>query len=61
MKYRVSFEIRIPDKLKATKTQVNEWIKYIFGYSGEMDDQNPLKKEKFDPKYGTFVIEVIKE
>ena len=61
MKYRVSFEFRTPDVLKATQEQVEEWVKYVVGYSGSLKGENPLANEDFDPVYGSLKVVRVEE
>jgi hypothetical protein len=52
MRYKVRFEIKIPDGI--SEDQAAEWIKYMIGYSGMLDKNHPLIDTSFDPLFGTF-------
>jgi hypothetical protein len=56
MRFNVEFEIEVPDNLGVTMAQVEEWAKYMCGYSGALVDGHPLEAESFDPLFGTFEV-----
>jgi hypothetical protein len=49
--------VNVPDM--ATPAQAREWIRFMCGYSGTLDRNNPLKKASFDPIFGSMNIQSI--
>jgi len=54
-KYSVSFYIEVPDMIP--EDDIEEWVKFHVGYTGQMRCENPLANEDIVAKTGTFYMQ----
>jgi hypothetical protein len=55
MKYKVEFEVNVPDN--ANPAYARDWIRFMCGYSGSLSPKNPLDRASFDPIFGSMKIQ----
>ena len=58
MKVEIKFKVDVPD-VGATEQEIEDWIRFSFRGSAQIDGLNPLLDQRGDaePIFGTFDIE----
>jgi len=57
VKYRIEFDIEVPDTAAANESEIEEWARHMVSDSSELlSAENPLGAKSFDPIFGTFKI-----
>lgn len=59
MKVEIKFKVDVPDDVGATEEQIEDWLRFSFHDSCDIDGSNPLLDQHGDaePVFGTFDIE----
>ena len=54
--YEVRFSVRVPDDVKATREEVEAWLRFECHDNGELSNANPLIEHCPQPMRGTFKV-----